>query len=207
MVPEKFRVVPDDVIIEASEEYKNTFDEDASAENVAKRFYELVPPRWLIASMRFPRPEAGSASTLFFLSALLTHELEPSRWRRSGINDAQPFLFYLLRGRRREQVDAIKEDWSPKATAAVQLITAKAKAARHGLNGPVKRPLFAVHSRYTQWHFYASLWYGRELVPTDWFVAKSYRATCWGLWQDGFPQGDTGDVWGDKLRPIAGGLE
>ena len=57
------------------------------------------------------------------------------------------------------------------------------------------------------WHFYASLWYGRELVPTDWFVAKSYRATCWGLWQDGFPQGDTGDVWGDKLRPIAGGLE
>ncbi len=182
MMWEKLRVVSDEAVKEASEDYRDTFGEDAIAENVAKRFHEIVPPRWLIATMQFPRPEAGEVSKVFFLSALLTSELEPSRWRRSGVNFAKPFMFYLLRGRRREQMDAVRHDNAPKASVAVQLITPKAEDAWRGLNGPLRRPLFAVHGIYAQWHFYASLLYGRDLVPSDWFVAKSYLYAAEQYW-------------------------
>jgi hypothetical protein len=205
MIEEKHRIVPNEVISAASADYRDTFEEEPLPENVAGRFYEIVPPRWLIATMQFSRPQIGEISNLFSLSALLTHELDPSRWRDSGIDFAKPFLFHLLEGCRCEQMDAIRNESSSKASVAVQLLTPKAEDARHGLNGPLRRPLFSNYGIYARWHFYASLWYGRDLVPTDWFVAKSYRATCWNLWRDGFPQGDTGNVWGDKLRVIRGG--
>ncbi len=205
MLRDKLREVPVEAIKEASSAYQNNFGEEATAENVAKRFHEIVPPKWLIATMQYPRPSMGKISKLFAVSALLTKELEPSRWRGSGVSDAGPFLFHLMRGRRREQMDAIREDRSPKTSTVVQLITPNANEAWRELNGPLRRPLFAVHAHYTRWHFYASLWFGRDLVPKDWFIAKSYRATCWNLWSDGFPQGDTGNLWGEKPWVIPGG--
>ena len=207
MLAKKFREVSVEAIKEASTEYLDRFGEDATPENIAKRFYEIVPPRWLVATMQYPRPQVGKICMLFTVSALLTKELEPSRWRGSGATDAGPFLYYLLRGRRREQMDAIRDDRSAKTSTVVHLIEPNATEARRELNRPLRRPLFAMHAHYTRWHFYASLWYGRDLVPKDWFIAKSYRATCWDLWDDGFSQGDTGNVWGDKPWVIPGGKQ
>ena len=68
MLAKKFREVSVEAIKEASTEYLDRFGEDATPENIAKRFYEIVPPRWLVATMQYPRPQLGKISMLFTVS-------------------------------------------------------------------------------------------------------------------------------------------